>query len=80
MAEEEEDLSQKVVRAETKVARNPNIAKLQAGYLFPEINRIKNEHLAEKPDAQIISLGRAAVHAIQFNSSRWVVESAPLGG
>jgi len=46
-----------VVRAETKVARNPNIAKLQAGYLFPEINRIKNEHLAEKPDAQIISLG-----------------------
>jgi LL-diaminopimelate aminotransferase len=31
--------------------------QLKAGYLFPEINRIKNEHLAKNPDAQIISLG-----------------------
>ena len=43
--------------AATKVARNPNMAKLQAGYLFPEINRIKNAHLAANPDAKIISLG-----------------------
>jgi LL-diaminopimelate aminotransferase len=41
----------------TKVGRNPNMGKLQAGYLFPEINRIKNAHLATKPDAKIISLG-----------------------
>jgi len=33
------------------------MAKLQAGYLFPEINRIKNAHLAANPDAKIISLG-----------------------
>ena len=48
---------QAVVVAATKVTRNPNMAKLQAGYLFPEINRIKNAHLAENPDAKIISLG-----------------------
>ena len=46
-----------VIVAATKVARNPNMAKLQAGYLFPEINRIKNAHLAANPDAKIISLG-----------------------
>ena len=48
---------QAVVVAATKVTRNPNMAKLQAGYLFPEINRIKNAHLAENPDAKIILLG-----------------------
>lgn len=37
--------------------RNPNFAKLQAGYLFPEINRRKREYLAKNPDAKIISLG-----------------------
>lgn len=46
-----------VVRAAIKVPRNPNMGKLKAGYLFPEINRIKNAHLAENPDAKIISLG-----------------------
>jgi len=39
------------------VQRNKNIAKLQAGYLFPEINRRKTEFLAKNPDAKIISLG-----------------------
>jgi LL-diaminopimelate aminotransferase len=39
------------------VKRNKNIAKLQAGYLFPEINKRKNELLKQKPDAKIISLG-----------------------
>jgi len=39
------------------VARNANIGKLQAGYLFPEIARRRNEHLAANPDAKIISLG-----------------------
>ena len=33
------------------------MGKLKAGYLFPEINRIKNAHLEKKPDAAIISLG-----------------------
>ena len=39
------------------VKRNPNFARLQAGYLFPEINRRKNKVLAENPGAKIISLG-----------------------
>ena len=37
--------------------RNPNIAKLQSGYLFPEISRRKNEFLEENPGAKLISLG-----------------------
>lgn len=41
----------------TKVSRNANIAKLQAGYLFPEIHRRKLAHLEKYPDAQVISLG-----------------------
>lgn len=39
------------------VKRNANIAKLQAGYLFPEIGRRRNAFLEENPDAKIISLG-----------------------
>mmetsp|Transcript_14134 Transcript_14134/g.19469 ORF Transcript_14134/g.19469 Transcript_14134/m.19469 type:complete len:448 (-) Transcript_14134:239-1582(-) len=41
----------------TGVKRNANLGKLQAGYLFPEIARRRNAHLAENPDAKIISLG-----------------------
>merc|ERR1719454_796298 len=42
----------------SSVARNPNIGKLQAGYLFPEIGRRRNAYLEANPDAQpIISLG-----------------------
>ncbi|XP_059653114.1 LL-diaminopimelate aminotransferase, chloroplastic-like [Cornus florida] len=41
----------------TKVSRNSNMAKLQAGYLFPEVARRRNAHLLKNPDAQIISLG-----------------------
>lgn len=39
------------------VARNGNLAKLQGGYLFPEINRRKKSLLQRQPDAKIISLG-----------------------
>lgn len=39
------------------VKRNENFAKLQAGYLFPEINRRKKALLKKEPDAKIISLG-----------------------
>jgi len=39
------------------VTRNANMAKLQAGYLFPEIGKRRNAFLAENPDAKIISLG-----------------------
>jgi LL-diaminopimelate aminotransferase len=39
------------------VKRNKNISKLQAGYLFPEIGRRKNEFIKNNPDAKIISLG-----------------------
>ncbi|MEK6949297.1 MAG: LL-diaminopimelate aminotransferase [Nanoarchaeota archaeon] len=37
--------------------RNPNIAKLQAGYLFPEINRRKKAFLDRNPKAKLLSLG-----------------------
>lgn len=39
------------------VQRNPHLAKLQSGYLFPEINRRKQELLDREPNAQVISLG-----------------------
>lgn len=39
------------------VKRNPNIAKLHAGYLFPEIHKRKHELLKKHPNASIISLG-----------------------
>ncbi len=39
------------------VKRNINMAKLVAGYLFPEINRRKREYLQKNPNAKIISLG-----------------------
>ena len=39
------------------VKRNVNMEKLKAGYLFPEINKRKNEFLKNNPDAKIISLG-----------------------
>ncbi|GMH43820.1 hypothetical protein BSKO_11754 [Bryopsis sp. KO-2023] len=41
----------------TRVARNTNFGKLQAGYLFPEIARRRNAHQEENPDAAVISLG-----------------------
>lgn len=37
--------------------RNSNIARLKAGYLFPEIARRRREYAASHPDAKIISLG-----------------------
>ena len=39
------------------VKRNPNFAKLQAGYLFPEINSRRKAVCAAHPEAKIISLG-----------------------
>jgi LL-diaminopimelate aminotransferase len=39
------------------VPRNKNIAKLQAGYLFPEIGRRRKALLERNPSAKIISLG-----------------------
>jgi hypothetical protein len=42
----------------TKVERNQNFAKLQAGYLFPEIARRRRAYLEQNPSAKIISLGK----------------------
>ncbi|MCX7655201.1 MAG: LL-diaminopimelate aminotransferase [Treponemataceae bacterium] len=39
------------------VPRNPHMAHLTAGYLFPEIARRKREFLRSHPEAQLISLG-----------------------
>ncbi|ONH92111.1 hypothetical protein PRUPE_8G156100 [Prunus persica] len=41
----------------TQVARNANMAKFQAAYIFPEIARKRDAHLQKYPDAQEISLG-----------------------
>ena len=41
----------------SRVVRNENFAKLQAGYLFPEIARRRKAYLDSNPDAKIISLG-----------------------
>jgi len=43
--------------ARTIVLRNPNMEKLQKGYLFPEISRKHEAHLKKNPDAKVISLG-----------------------
>ena len=39
------------------IKRNKNLAKLQAGYLFPEINRRKKAVMDANPDRKVISLG-----------------------
>jgi LL-diaminopimelate aminotransferase len=39
------------------LTRNPSIANLKSGYLFPEIARRRREFAAAHPDANIISLG-----------------------
>ncbi|MDR2658508.1 MAG: LL-diaminopimelate aminotransferase [Spirochaetaceae bacterium] len=39
------------------VKRNINIARLRAGYLFPEIARLRREFAELHPDAKIISMG-----------------------
>jgi LL-diaminopimelate aminotransferase len=39
------------------IQRNPCIANLKAGYLFPEIAKKRREYMAAHPDAKIISLG-----------------------
>ena len=39
------------------IKRNPCIANLKAGYLFPEIAKRRREYAASHPDAKIISLG-----------------------
>jgi len=46
-----------VIATASNVQRNPRMAQLKAGYLFPEIARIRNAHLEKNPDAKIISLG-----------------------
>ena len=46
------------------VARNPNFAKLQGGYLFPEIGRRRSAFVAANPDKadKIISLAVSYTH------------------
>jgi LL-diaminopimelate aminotransferase len=39
------------------IRRNPGIANLKAGYLFPEIAKRRREYAAAHPEARIISLG-----------------------
>ncbi|KAG6409036.1 hypothetical protein SASPL_132066 [Salvia splendens] len=54
----EEQLQNWLMQAyKTNVACNENLAKLQAGYLFLEIERWRNAHIAKNADAKVISLG-----------------------
>jgi LL-diaminopimelate aminotransferase len=39
------------------ISRNPSIANIKAGYLFPEIAKRRREYAAAHPEAKIISLG-----------------------
>jgi LL-diaminopimelate aminotransferase len=39
------------------IKRNPHMAQLKSGYLFPEINKRVRQFLAQHPDAALISLG-----------------------
>jgi LL-diaminopimelate aminotransferase len=39
------------------IKRNPCIANIKAGYLFPEVAKRRREYAAAHPDAKIISLG-----------------------
>ncbi|MDR1909425.1 MAG: LL-diaminopimelate aminotransferase [Spirochaetaceae bacterium] len=39
------------------ISRNPAIANIKAGYLFPEIAKRRREYAAAHPEARIISLG-----------------------
>ncbi len=39
------------------ISRNPNLIQLSSSYLFPEINRRKQEFLLTHPQASLISLG-----------------------
>nr|XP_009798104.1 PREDICTED: aminotransferase ALD1 isoform X2 [Nicotiana sylvestris] len=41
----------------TRVARNPNLEKLQTNYLFPEILDREVKHMEKYPNAKVISLG-----------------------
>lgn len=41
----------------TSLQRNEHLGKLQAGYLFPEIAKKKQERQQENPSAELISLG-----------------------
>ncbi|KAL6867293.1 hypothetical protein ACP4OV_015317 [Aristida adscensionis] len=41
----------------TRVIRNPNMEKLQKGYLFSEIDMKHEAHMQKYPDAEVISLG-----------------------
>ncbi|GJX34173.1 LL-diaminopimelate aminotransferase, chloroplastic [Tanacetum coccineum] len=50
-------MSPSVSAYKTQVSRNENIAKLQAGYLFPEIRKRVGAHKSKYPDAKLISLG-----------------------
>ncbi|CAL4913067.1 unnamed protein product [Urochloa decumbens] len=47
----------KTEAARTSVLRNPNMEKLQKGYLFPEISMKHEAHMKKYPDAKVISLG-----------------------
>ncbi|XP_058188706.1 aminotransferase ALD1 homolog [Rhododendron vialii] len=40
----------------TKVARNPNMERLQNNYLFPEISTREMEHIKKYPNTEVISL------------------------
>lgn len=63
------------------VQRNPNLAKLNSGYLFPEINRRKQAFLKKDPTAKLLSLGigDTTCPLVESISMRLQVAAAGLG-
>jgi len=59
------------------INRNPYIANLKAGYLFPEVAKRRREFAAAHPDAKIISLGVGnTTEPILSHTSEGLVEGA----
>ena len=56
---------------------NPHLGKLKSNYLFPEIQKRKNDFLAEEPNAKLISLGIGdTTHPIVPSIANHMVEAA----
>ncbi len=67
------------------IPRNPHIANLSSGYLFPEISKRRNAFAKEHPEAKIISLGIGntteplTAHVVEGLSSEVAALGTPAG-
>ena len=70
--------------SELSVARNPNLAKVAGGYLFPEIGRRRSQYVEANPDmaSRIVSLGIGDTYCVEYeyNSDFKVIRSTVVLG